>query len=100
MTRNANRVHTGPQAIARLESLIAALPNGARVALQLDDGSQLRGIVAARPILQLFYGPDGNEGSNAVVRMEPLGDDGFDVSAPPRDLWLDSITGIRDLGPP
>ena len=100
MTRNANRVHSDPEAIARLESLIAALPNGARVALQLDDGSKLRGIVAARPILQLFYGPDGNEGSNAVIRLEPLGDDPFDVSAPPRDLWLDSITGIRDLGPP
>ena len=100
MTRNANRVHTDPDAIARLESLIAALPNGARVALQLEDGSQLRGIVAARPILQLFYGPDGNEGSNAVLRLEPLGDDAFDSSTPPRDLWLDSITGIRDLGPP
>lgn len=100
MTRNANRVHSDPEAIARLESLIAALPNGARVALQLDDGSQLRGIVAARPILQLFYGPDGNEGSNAVVRLEPLGDDAFDASAAPRDLWLDSIAAIRDLGPP
>jgi len=100
MTRNANRVHRDPATIARLEALIADLSNGARVELTLEDGSQLRGIVAARPILQLFYGPDGSEGSNAVVRLEPLGDDPFDASAPPRDLWLDSITGIRDLGPP
>ena len=100
MTRNANRVHRDPATIARLEALIADLSNGARVELTLDDGSQLRGIVAARPILQLFYGPDGSEGSNAVVRLEPLGDDPFDVSVPPRDLWLDTITGIRDLGPP
>ncbi|HSM10023.1 MAG TPA: DUF3247 family protein [Lysobacter sp.] len=99
MTRNANRVHTDPETIARLEALIAALPNGARVALQLDDGSQLRGIVAARPILQLFYGPGGNEGSNAVVRLEPLDDGASGVAAAPRDLWLDTITGIRDLGP-
>lgn len=100
MTRNAQRVHTDPGAIARLESLIAALPNGARVELQLDDGPPLRGTVAARPILQLFFGPDGTEGSNAVVRLEPMGDGAFDMSQPPRDLWLDSITGIRDLGPP
>jgi len=100
MTRNANRVHTDPGAIARLESLIAALPNGARVELQLDDGPPLRGTVAARPILQLFFGPDGNEGSNAVVRLEPIGADPFDLSRPPQDLWLDSIIAVRDLGPP
>lgn len=99
MTRNANRVYSDPAAVARLESLIAALPNGARVELGLDDGSTLRGTVAARPILQLFFGPDGDEGSNAVVRLEPIGDDPFDTSRPPRDLWLDSIARIRDLGP-
>ena len=99
MTRNANRVHTESAEIARLESLIAALPNGARVELQLEDGARLRGTVAARPVLQLFFDDGGREGSNAVLRIEPLGSDPFDGSQP-RDVWLDSILAIRDLGPP
>lgn len=99
MTRNAQRVHIDPAAIARLESLIAALPNGARVALQLDDGSQVHGIVAARPVLQLFFDAAGREGSNAVLRIEPLTGDRF-APSPPRDLWLDTIVAIGELGPP
>lgn len=100
MTRNADRVHRDRAAIERLESLIAVLPNGARVALRLDDGSELRGIVAARPVLQLFVNAAGEEGSNAVVRVEPLDPGQFDVSRPPRDIWLDQIMDVRDLGPP
>lgn len=99
MTRNAKRVHRDPAAIARLEALIAALPNGARVALTLEDGSVLRCLVAARPILQVFFDPAGEEGSNAVVRVEPLTDDPFELTVA-RDLWLDSIVSIRDVGPP
>lgn len=99
MTRNAIRVHRDPAAVARLEALIAALPNGARVELTLEDGSQLRGLIAARPMLQVFFDPEGEEGSNAVARVEPITEDPFALTAP-RDLWLDSIVAIRDLGPP
>ena len=98
MTRNAIRVHRDPAAIARLESLIEALPNGVRVALTLEDGSELRCLVAARPILQVFFDPAGEEGSNAVVRVEPLTDDPFELTSP-HDLWLDSIVAVRDLVP-
>ena len=99
MTRNASRVHRDPAAIARLEALVAALPNGGRMELTLEDGSVLRGLVAARPMVQVFFDPSGEEGSNGVVRIEPLTDDPFESTAP-RDLWLDSIVGVRDLGPP
>ncbi|MBA2237618.1 MAG: DUF3247 family protein [Lysobacter sp.] len=99
MTSNANRVHRDPAAIERLQSLIAALPNGARVALKLEDGSELRCRVAARPLMQVFVDPHGQEGSNAVLRVEPLTADPFE-SALPQDLWLDSIVAVRDIGPP
>lgn len=98
MTRQADRIHTDPAAIARLEALIAALPNGARVRLQLDDESELSGIVAARPVLQVFYDAAGTEGSNAVLRLEiPADAEGGDAAV--RDLWLDRVVGIRDLEP-
>lgn len=97
MTRDALRIHTDPAEIARLEALIAALPNGARVALELEGGGEASGIVAARPILQVFYGPSGSEGSNAVLRLDvpPSPDAPNGV----RDLWLDTIIGVRELGP-
>lgn len=99
MTSHASRVHRDPAAIERLQSLIAALPDGARVALKLEDGSELHCRVAARPLMQVFVDAHGKEGSNAVVRVEPLTADPFE-SAPPQDLWLDSIVAIRDIGPP
>ena len=97
MTREARHVHSDPLAVARLEALVAALPNGAHVAVRLADDHEITGIVAARPVLQQFFDAAGNEGSNAVLRLE---------SAAPhepmgvRDVWLDEIVGIRDLGPP
>ncbi|MDQ3287245.1 MAG: DUF3247 family protein [Pseudomonadota bacterium] len=99
MTSTANRVYRDPAAIERLQSLIAALPNGTLVALKLEDGSELRCRVAARPLMQVFVDADGQEGSNAVVRVEPLTVDPFE-SVPPQDLWLDSIVAIRNIGPP
>lgn len=97
MTREAPRTHTDPAGIARLEALIAALPNGARVALALEGGEVAAGTVAARPILQVFHGPSGTEGSNAVLRLDvppaPEAPNGV------RDLWLDTVIDVRDLGP-
>lgn len=98
MGRNAERIYTDPAAVARLESLIAILPNGAHVALELDDQTEVRGIVAARPMLQLFLDPAGDEGHNGVVRLETFEPGRFDVAGM-RDLWLDRIVSIRDLGP-
>ena len=98
MTREAERVYTDPVAVARLESLIAGLPNGARVALQLEDDGELCGIVAARPILQVFFDAAGDEGSNAVLRLELDPVEGVGP-AHVRDLWLDRIVEIRYVGP-
>lgn len=98
MTRSADRVHTDPAEVARLEARIAELPNGAHVVLKLDDGEQASGIVAARPVAQLFFGPDGTEGTNAVVRLEDPAMDAPE-QAGWRDLWVDRIVSVRRLDP-
>lgn len=98
MSRDAERVHTDPAAIARIQRWIEQLPNGAHVSLLLDDGVEVSGIVAARPMAQLFFGPDGAEGTNAVVRLEQPA-----MYRPERahidDVWLDRVVLIRRVDP-
>lgn len=96
MTRDAAHVTTRPVDVARLQALIGELGNGAHVRLHLADGSEVHGTVAARPVAQVFFGPDGEEGTNAVVRLEepmlePSRDRGW------RDVWLDQIVKIERL---
>ena len=98
MTRNAEQVHVDPGEVARIRDLIEQLPNGAHVVLQMADDGPLEGIVAARPVAQLFFGPDGNEGTNAVLRLEQPA-----LSHPEQagwlDLWVDRIRSIKRLDP-
>jgi hypothetical protein len=94
MSRNADHVYSAPADIARLEARIASLRDDARVELSLRDGRVLRGVVAALPTLQSFYGPGDVEGLNGVLRLEePLGGDASRV----HDLWLDEIDAVRPL---
>ena len=90
MSRNADRVYAAPADIARLEALIADLPDDARVELHLRGGRVLCGVVAALPTLQSFYGPGDEEGLNGVLRLELAG-------GGVQDLWLDEIEAIRPL---
>ena len=84
--------------VAAIQRNIERLPNGAHVLLGLEDGSEVTGIVAARPIAQMFFGPDGREGMNAVVRIEQPALD-HPESAGWRDLWVDRIREVRRLDP-
>lgn len=98
MTRNAEQVHVDPAEVARIRDLIEQLPNGAHVVLQMANGDPLEGIVAARPVAQVFFGPDGSEGTNAVLRLEQPA-----MAAPEaagwRDVWVDRILAVRRLDP-
>ncbi|MGQ4661030.1 DUF3247 family protein [Lysobacter sp. F6437] len=98
MTRNAERVHTDQAELDRLGQLIEQLPNGAHVVLRMEDGDAIEGIVAARPIAQVFFGPDGEEGTNAVLRLEQPA-----LYRPEaagwRDVWVDRIQAVRRLDP-
>ncbi|MEO6264705.1 MAG: DUF3247 family protein [Luteimonas sp.] len=89
MSRIAPRVHTDATVIAALEALAARLPDGECVALTLDDGNVVRGVVSAVPTMQVFFDPAGTEGSNAVVRIEDPQDDSRD-----HYVWLDRISQI------
>lgn len=98
MGRIADRVHTDPAEIARIEALIAELCEGAHVALELDDGRRISGTVAERPTTQQFFDAHGTEGTNAVVRIEDPA-----LRQPEQagwwDVWVDSIVQLRRLKP-
>lgn len=98
MTRNAEHIYTDRADIARLEARIAELSNDAHVELALDDGSVMRGTVAARPTVQVFYDAAGNEGLNALVRLEDPALD-HPETASVYDVWIDRIVTITHLMP-
>lgn len=95
MSRIAGRVYTAAADIARFEAIALQLPQDARVAITLDDGSQVQGIVTAMPTLQMFFDPQDNEGLNGVVRIE-----GVPAGSGDHYLWLDRIQSVRPLPNP
>ena len=100
MSRDAPRVYRDPVAVERLERIAGQIPLDARVEVRLDDGSYLRGMVCMRPSVQTFYGPNGDEGMNGMVRIESESL-GSTMQAGPtagsRYLWLDQIGSVTTL---
>ncbi|WMJ67690.1 DUF3247 family protein [Stenotrophomonas sp. 24(2023)] len=94
MSRTAPRIHTDPARIAALEALIPQLDGETRVELTLADGRRLRGTVAVRPTIQQYRDAAGDEGSNGQLRLDDAA-----VPAQQHLLWLDEISGIRQLPP-
>ena len=99
MARVAPRIHVSAADIARLEAIAAQLPQDERVRIELQDGSTCAGIVEYQPSVQMFFDPQGREGSNAMVRIE-LMPDASTPAAGLRDLWLDEIAGVSRLPNP
>jgi hypothetical protein len=95
MSRIASRVYSDATDLARFEALALQLPQDARVAIVLDDGSMVQGIVTTTPTLQMFFDPQGNEGLNGVVRIE-----GFPAGSGDHYLWLDRIQSVTPLPNP
>lgn len=96
--RTADRILTAAADIDRLRGLIEHLGEGHAVAVRLDDGSEVRGIVSERPTLQQFFDAAGNEGTNAWLRLdEPAMDQ--PESAGWCDIWLDRVNAVRELDP-
>jgi hypothetical protein len=93
MNELPERLLGGDEGIARLNALIHALDDEEQVRLVLDDGRVLVGVVATRPSLQLFRPDDGEQGYNALLRLEPLEGD-----AAPHYLWLDRVIEVTRLG--
>lgn len=92
MGREADSIHKGPGAIARLHALVGELRDNAKVTLHLHDGSSLTGVVAVVPTVQAFVDAEGTEGINGVVKLtEP---DRPDWSA---TVSLDTIARVEHL---
>lgn len=93
MSKYAERVHTDPERIAQLEALVPQLPAEARVLIELEDGSELRGSIPVRPTIQTFRDASEREGVNSLLRLDDLDD-------PSRQhhLWLDQISKVTSLG--
>ncbi|WP_334177299.1 DUF3247 family protein [Pseudoxanthomonas sp.] len=93
MTQAPGHLYTQQADIARMEALVLQLPDEARVEVRLVDGGSITGTVPVRPSVQVFRDAAGNEGFNAVVRID-------DTTRPNvvHYLWLDRIASVTVLG--
>lgn len=94
--RIADTVYTRQADIDRLQALVVDLDNDDRVALTLDDGRELRGIVAHKATIQQFFDRSGREGSNATVRLEQPALEAPDAAGW-IDVYLDRVVSVRHL---
>ena len=93
MGQVAERVYTEQRDIARIESWTGQLEDEERVEVSLADGTCIDGFVAARPTVQIFLDESGNEGMNALVRIDDAAD-----PEQAHYVWLDRIVDVRRLG--
>lgn len=78
--------------IARLERLITQLPGGARVSVDVNDGSRYTGYVTVRPSIQALVDANGVEGLNARLRLDdPLAPEWSPT------FWVGDITHVQVL---
>ncbi len=89
MAQQAERVHTRQQDIERLNSLCDTLAEEEHVTVTLANGSTVSGVVVAKPGLQTFVDHAGNEGVNAVLKLDNIG--GMGVT---RYFWLDDVLKV------
>ncbi|MGJ4728578.1 DUF3247 family protein [Luteimonas sp. SDU101] len=89
MTQHAERVHVRQQDVERLSSLCDALGEQERVTITLANGAKVSGVVIAKPGLQTFLDHSGNEGVNAVLKLDNIG--GMGVI---RYFWLDDVVDV------
>ena len=100
MSRVAPRVHVEADAIAGLEAIGAQLHENERVRVELDDGRIVEGIVELTPSLLVFFDPDGREGMNATLRLQPWLDDGRPHPDSLLNIWLDEIRAVTRVPNP
>lgn len=92
MGRRAEHIECTSAASGHIEALTRQLPANARVTVVQKDGTRYTGTVVERPITQVFEGPDGRHGINAVLRLEDP-----DVPTWNRQVWLDQVARVDTL---
>lgn len=79
-------------AVAKIEHWITLLDDEAVVRLTLDS-DVVEGVVAVRPTIEAFRNDAGEEGHNALLRLDALA-----PSQIPRYIWLSDVHDIERLG--
>jgi hypothetical protein len=92
MGRSAECVYTSPGDIAQLEKWVDELAVNAAVRIVKHNGEAVEGVVSVTPTVQVFLGPNDQEGMNGVVRL-------IDPARPQWDglVWLGDIRDIQHL---
>lgn len=93
MRRTPPRLFTSPQDLDALERWIVELDDEAIVRLTLDDGILVEGTVSARPTLQVFRDDAGQEGHNALLRLDDL-----ERPDTAHHVWVGDIRAVERLG--
>lgn len=90
MSRTPPRILVHRDDLDTLERRIVELDDEAVVLLSLATGARIEGIVAARPTLEVFRDAEGQEGHNALLRLD-------DRAAPevPHFIWVSEIVDIE-----
>ncbi|MEN5061984.1 DUF3247 family protein [Luteimonas sp. TWI1416] len=93
MSQTPPRIHIERTEIDALERNIRLLDDEAIVKVTLADGTQIEGVVSARPTLEIFRTADGDEGHNARLRLDDLED-----PTVPHFVWVGDIVAIEQIG--
>ncbi|MFL6587784.1 MAG: DUF3247 family protein [Luteimonas sp.] len=93
MSQMPPRIVSSREDVDAIERWILALHDEAVVRLTLDDGTVVAGTVAVRPILETFRDRDGNEGHNALLRLDDL-----DRPEIAHAVWVGDVRKLQRLG--
>lgn len=91
MGRYAPRVYTADAEVDRLRALQLALEPDVEMELRISGGRLVTGTILARPSVQQFLGPAGEEGTNGQVTVDVPGEG-------KQTLWLDEIEEYLRIG--
>ena len=92
MSHTPPRIHTERADLDRIEERIRILHDEAHVRVTLDSGARIEGIVAVRPTVETFRDAAGDEGHNALLRLD-------DLAAPdvPHFIWVGDIETVERI---
>lgn len=93
MSQTPPRLVTSREDVDRLERRILECHDEAMLRITMDDGSVFEGTVSVRPTVEAFRNAAGDEGHNALLRLDDLED-----PAVPHYIWLDGVRSIERLG--
>ena len=85
-------IYTSRADLDLIDARIRALDDEARVRVTLAGGACIEGVVSARPTLETFRDAAGDEGHNALLRLD-------DLAAPdvPHFFWVGDIRTIERI---